>query len=131
MSSERYPHDPFQPEQATVPQPCDSSFRHPVIPMRDARAQHACSEYALHAYAQQFGHSWLGEHLDSLTIQTLASRAYHAANRLLLGTARRVRRLGQTSAGHRRRQDQYERYPLVRGPGGVERAGPAGAPGST
>src|ERR1051326_9451254 len=24
-----------------------------------ARAQHGCSEYALHAYAQQFGHSWL------------------------------------------------------------------------
>src|ERR1051326_8603595 len=24
-----------------------------------ARAQHGCSEYALHAYAQQFGSSWL------------------------------------------------------------------------
>ena len=60
-----------------------------------ARAQHVFSEYALHAYAQQFGSSWLGEHLDSLTIQTLASRAYHAANRLLLGTARRVRFKGR------------------------------------
>src|SRR5689334_4424803 len=30
---------------------------------RAARAQHGCSEYALHAYAQQFGQSWLGEHL--------------------------------------------------------------------
>ena len=60
-----------------------------------ARAQHSCSEYALHTYAQQFGHSWLGEHLDSLTIQTLASRAYHAANRLLLGTARRMRFKGR------------------------------------
>ena len=40
---------------------------------REARAQHGFSEYALHDYAQQFGHSWLGEHLDSLTIQTLAS----------------------------------------------------------
>src|SRR6516162_5467959 len=46
-----------------------------------ARAQHGCSEYALHAYAQPFGHSWLGEHLDSLLIQALATRAYHAANR--------------------------------------------------
>jgi putative transposase len=62
---------------------------------RAARAQHACSEYALHAYAQQFGHAWLGDHLDSLTIQTLASRAYRAANRLLLGTARRVRFKGR------------------------------------
>ena len=60
-----------------------------------ARAQHACSEYALHAYAQQFGSSWLGEHLDSLTIQKLASRAYRAANRLLVGKARRVRFKGK------------------------------------
>ena len=62
---------------------------------RAARAQHAFSEYALHDYAQQFGHAWLGEHLDSLTIQTLASRAYRAANRLLLGQARRVRFKGK------------------------------------
>ena len=41
------------------------------------------------------GHSWLGEHLDSLTIQTLASRASCAANRLLLGTARLVRFKGR------------------------------------
>src|SRR5690349_17624550 len=60
-----------------------------------ARAQHGCSEYALHAYAQQFGHAWLREHLDSLTIQTLASRAYRAANRLLVGRARRVRFKGR------------------------------------
>lgn len=45
----------------------------------------------LDAYAQQFGHSWPGEHLDSLTIQTLAARASRAASRLLLGQARRVR----------------------------------------
>ena len=62
---------------------------------REARAQHGFSEYALHDYAQQFGHSWLGEHLDSLTIQTLASRAYRAANRLLVGKARRVRFKGR------------------------------------
>ena len=62
---------------------------------REARAQHGFSEYALHAYAQQFGHSWLGAHLDSLTIQTLATRAYRAANRLLVGKARRVRFKGR------------------------------------
>ena len=62
---------------------------------REARAQHGFSEYALHAYAQPFGHSWLGEHLDSLVIQTLATRAYRAANRLLLGQARRVRFKGR------------------------------------
>jgi putative transposase len=60
-----------------------------------ARSQHAFSEYALHAYAQQFGQSWLGEHRDSLTLQKLASRAYGAANRLLLGRAKRVRFKGK------------------------------------
>ena len=62
---------------------------------REARTQHGFSEYALHAYAQQFGHAWLGEHLDSLVIQTLASRAYRAANQLLLSRARRVRFKGR------------------------------------
>jgi putative transposase len=62
---------------------------------RQARAQHDCSEYTLHASAQQFGHSWLGEHLDSLVIQTLATRAYRAANQLLLGKAHRVRFKGR------------------------------------
>src|SRR5258707_14443544 len=60
-----------------------------------ARAQHAFSAYALHTYVQAMGHTWLGEHLDSLTLQKLASRAYGAANRLLLGTARRVRFKGR------------------------------------
>src|SRR5713101_3937976 len=60
-----------------------------------ARAQHAFSDYALHAYVQAMGHAWLGEHLDSLTLQKLASRAYRAANRLLRGTARRVRFKGR------------------------------------
>src|ERR1051326_4871962 len=60
-----------------------------------ARTHQGCSEYALHAYARQFGHAWLGEHLDSLMIQTLASRAYGAANRLLVGRARRVRFKGR------------------------------------
>jgi putative transposase len=62
---------------------------------RAARQQHAFSDYALQAYAKPFGHSWLGEHLDSHTIQKLASRAYGAANRLLLGRAKRVRFKGK------------------------------------
>src|SRR5712691_2094782 len=41
------------------------------------------------------GHAWLGDHLDSLTLQKLASRAYRAANRLLVGTARCVRFKGR------------------------------------
>ena len=70
------------------------------------------------------------EHLDSLTIQTLATRAYRAANRLLVGKAHRVRRVGPAPAGHRRGQDQHERHPLVRDPSRVEGTGAAGAPRS-
>src|SRR5258706_7452656 len=69
------------------------------------------------------GHAWLGDHLDSLTLQKLASRAYRAANRLLLGTARRVRFKGRhqldtvegktTSSGIRWCQDHVEWKGLV------------------
>src|SRR5258706_14881188 len=69
------------------------------------------------------GHTWLGDHLDSLTLQKLASRAYGAANRLLLGTARRVRFKGRpqldtvegktTSSGIRWCQDHVEWKGLV------------------
>jgi hypothetical protein len=62
---------------------------------RAAREQHAFSDFALQAYAQPFGHAWLGEHLDSHVLQKLASRAYGAANRLLVGQAKRVRFKGR------------------------------------
>src|SRR5215469_10525987 len=62
---------------------------------RAAREQHAFSDFALQAYAQQFGHSWLSEHLDSHVLQKLATRAYGAANRLLVGKAKRVRFKGK------------------------------------
>src|SRR5258707_5789816 len=88
-----------------------------------ARAQHAFSDYALHAYVQPMGHTWLGDHLDSLTLQKLASRGYGAANRLLLGTARRVRFKGRhqldtvegktNSSGIRWCQDHVEWKGLV------------------
>jgi putative transposase len=60
-----------------------------------ARQQHDFSDYALQAYAKPFGHSWLGEHLDSHVLQKLASRAYRAANRMLVGKAKRVRFKGK------------------------------------
>lgn len=60
-----------------------------------ARTQHAFSDYALQAYAKPFLHSWLGEHLDSHAIQKLATRAFGAANRQLLGKAKRVRFKGK------------------------------------
>src|SRR5262245_47049460 len=45
---------------------------------RQANERAGFREYDLHAYAKRFGHAWLGEHLDSLTIQKLATRAFQA-----------------------------------------------------
>jgi hypothetical protein len=58
---------------------------------RALREQYGFSEYALHAYAKQTRVCWLADHLDAVLAQTLASRAYHALNRVCLGQARRVR----------------------------------------
>jgi hypothetical protein len=55
------------------------------------RQQYGFSEYALHAYAKTARISWLADHLDAVLAQTLASRAYHALNRVCLGQAKRVR----------------------------------------
>ncbi len=60
-----------------------------------ARKQLGFGEYDLHAYAQQFGHSWLGEHLDSLTVQKLATRAFLAAQRYAVGQGGRPRFKGK------------------------------------
>src|SRR5258708_17853484 len=62
-----------------------------------AKAREHCAfrEYDLHRYAGELRRSWIGGHLDSLTTQKIASRAYQAANRLLLGQARRVRFKGR------------------------------------
>lgn len=42
-------------------------------------------EYDLHGYATRFSHSYLGDHLDSNTVQKLATRAYEVANQYVLG----------------------------------------------
>ena len=55
------------------------------------RERYGFSEYAFHELAKGLRVSWLAEHLDAVLAQTLASRAYHALNRVCLGEARRVR----------------------------------------
>ncbi len=50
-----------------------------------ANEQAGFREYDLHAYAKQFGHAWLGEHLDSLTIQKTATRAFLAVQQFAIG----------------------------------------------
>ncbi len=55
------------------------------------REQYGFTEYALHEAASALRTSWIAEHLDAVLAQTLASRAYHALNRVCVGQARRVR----------------------------------------
>jgi hypothetical protein len=49
------------------------------------------SEYELHDYAKDARCSWIAEHIESTMAQTLATRAYRAANRVCVGKAKRVR----------------------------------------
>jgi hypothetical protein len=55
------------------------------------RERYGFSEYAFHELARKLRVAWLAEHLDAVLAQTLASRAYHALNRVCVGKARRVR----------------------------------------
>jgi putative transposase len=49
------------------------------------------SEYEMHEYAKSARVCWIADHLDSTMAQTLATRAYQAANRVCVGKAKRVR----------------------------------------
>ena len=60
-----------------------------------ARRAVGFGEYDLHAYAKQFGHSYLGDHLDSLVVQAIATRAFRAVNEHLLGKKGRPRFKGR------------------------------------
>jgi hypothetical protein len=55
------------------------------------RDSYGFSEYALHTFAKTANCAWIVDHIDSLTAQTLATRAYHAVNRVCLGHAKKVR----------------------------------------
>jgi hypothetical protein len=55
------------------------------------RTHYHFSEYELHEYAKSARVSWIADHIDSTMAQTLATRAYQAANRVCTGKARRVR----------------------------------------
>ena len=55
------------------------------------RQVYGFSEYALHEFAKEANCAWLADHIDALMAQTLATRAYQAANRVCLGKAKKVR----------------------------------------
>ena len=63
---------------------------------RKANKRFGFREYDLHAWAtQHISHQWLGEHLDSNTVQTLATRAFRAAQQYAFGKRGRPRFKGK------------------------------------
>ena len=55
------------------------------------RQRYRFSEFALHDFAKHANCGWIADHIDMVTAQTLATRAYQAANRVCLGKAKKVR----------------------------------------
>jgi len=62
---------------------------------REANRAVGFGEYDLHAYAAQFNHCWLGEHLDIHVIQKLATRAFKAVQQHSFGRRGRPRFKGK------------------------------------
>ena len=62
---------------------------------KQARDTYEFSEYSLSRYATQVRRSWLAEHLDAHTVQTLAKRAFNAVSRVAYGKAKKVRFKGK------------------------------------
>ena len=61
------------------------------ILFKKARERWEFSDYEVQAYATRIRHSWIGEHVDSHTAQKLATRACVAAEKVMYGSAKRVR----------------------------------------
>ncbi len=75
-------------EARRLPKTCKKT-RHALF--SSLRSQYGFSEYALHDYAKTARCHWIADHIDSTMAQTLATRAYEAANRVCLGKAKKVR----------------------------------------
>ncbi len=80
--------DPAWQEARAIPQAQKQERREAFASLRQA---YGFSEYALHEFAKAANCSWIADHIDSMMAQTLATRAYQAANRVCLGTAKNVR----------------------------------------
>jgi hypothetical protein len=80
--------DPRWQEARTIPHLQKQERQRLFARLRD---DYVFSEYALYHFAKKANCAWLADHLDAVTAQALASRAYQAANRVALGQAQKVR----------------------------------------
>jgi transposase len=55
------------------------------------RATYGFSEYDLYGYAKEANCFWIADHIDAVTAQALATRAYQAVNKVCIGKAKKVR----------------------------------------
>jgi transposase len=62
-----------------------------IVAFTALRKEYGFSEYPLHDFAKRARTTWIADHIDSSTAQTLATRAFRAANRVCVGQAKRVR----------------------------------------
>ena len=81
-------HDPAWKKARELPRSQQQERTHAFSALRK---QYRFSEYELHEYAKGARVSWLADHIESTMAQTLATRAYQAANRVCVGKAKRVR----------------------------------------
>src|SRR5215831_17496959 len=80
--------DPAWQEARAIPRTQKQERRAAFSALRE---RYGFSEYAFHELARKLRVAWLAEHLDAVLAQTLATRAYHALNRVCVGKAHRVR----------------------------------------
>src|SRR6266571_4516213 len=80
--------DPAWQEARAIPQAQKQERKEAFSRLRHA---HGFSEYALHEFVKTANGSWIAEHLDSMVVQTLATRAYQAVNRVCRGLAKHAR----------------------------------------
>jgi len=80
--------DPAWQEARAIPQVQKQKRKEAFSHLRQA---HGFSEYALHEFAKVANCAWIADHIDAVMAQTLATRAYRAANRVCLGQAKKVR----------------------------------------
>jgi len=85
---QRMRHDPAWQAARAIPH---SQKKQRAAAFAEVRETFGFTEYALHAAAKGARAGWIAEHIDSTMAQTLATRAYQAANRVCLGQAKRVR----------------------------------------
>jgi hypothetical protein len=80
--------DPAWQEARAIPQTHKQERKEAFSRLRQA---YGFSEYALHEFAKAAKCAWIADHIDAVMEQTLATRAYQAANRVCSGKAKNVR----------------------------------------